>query len=848
MFFSARSRAFLIASYAFSVAACGGGGDSGGTTTQPGPAANVGVSSTAFTFVAIGASQAVSATVTDANGKSVSGSSLSWVSDNPAVAEVTASGNTATIFARKSGSATVRASSGNASASIGITVLGVKSVTMSSTSATVRVGTEQTLTADVTVDPGVSRSVTWNTSNSSVANVSVLGVVSAVAPGSATISATAVADAGISATADITVIAARGVSVTPATARIGTGNTQQLSGDVILDAGLPTTVTWTTSASGVATVSQQGLVTGVAVGTATITATSTADGTLAGTSLITVAPIVRLVAITAPASNTLFLGQTKTLIAIVTADAGLAQTVNWATSNSAVATVDANGLVSALAPGSADITATSTADITKSASITLAVASQPVSISLSQSSLNLTAGNAATVVATVAGDPGVSSAVTWSTSAPAIATVNNGLITGVVNGTAVITATSVADPTKSATVSVSVGARLASAWTSTGLSGPMIENIISTYVVSGTDVFTVNARGDIFHFDGTSWARTASGSSFGTTFQAVHGSSSTNVIAVGTGGKIVVWNGTSWQGASSGTGDDLLDVWVESPTSAFAVGNNGVAVRLVGSTWSTTSTGVPRERLNGVWAAGNNLWFAVGTNGTLLRFVNGAWSTMASPTSVNLRDVFGNANNDVYAVGEVGTVVWFNGGEWSLLESNGVSSDLYSVTGTNLGGTKIYIGGDRIALRVLNGVVDVVAVDPPYSVQFLSTSIDPSGNLWMGGERGLLLRYSAATWQTMNLAPDLIDVWTTGISNAWAVGEFGFIYRFNGSVWTRQTSSTLTRLNTVWGSSASEAFAGGDVGTIIHWNGSVWSTMTSPTSADILSMWGTSPTNVYATT
>ncbi|MEO7362720.1 MAG: hypothetical protein ABI120_20480, partial [Gemmatimonadaceae bacterium] len=130
----------------------------------------------------------------------------------------------------------------------------------------------------------------------------------------------------------------------------------------------------------------------------------------------------------------------------------------------------------------------------------------------------------------------------------------------------------------------------------------------------------------------------------------------------------------------------------------------------------------------------------------------------------------------------------------------------------------------------------------------LSTSIDPSGNLWMGGERGLLLRYSAATWQTMNLAPDLIDVWSTGINNAWAVGEFGFIYRFNGSVWTRQPSSTLTRLNTVWGSSASDAFAGGDVGTIIHWNGSVWSTMTSPTSADILSMWGTSSTNVYATT
>ncbi|MEO7999008.1 MAG: Ig-like domain-containing protein, partial [Gemmatimonadaceae bacterium] len=248
MFYSARSRAFLIASFAFSVAACGGGGDTGGTTTQPGPAANVGISSSSFTFVAIGASQAVSATVTDAGGKSVSGASVSWVSDNPAVAEVNASGSTATIIARKSGTATVRASSGNASANISITVLGVKSVTLSATTASLRVGTEQTLTADVAVDPGVSRSVNWTSSNSSVATVSALGVVSAIAPGTTTVTAAAVADAGMTATADVTVLPARGVSVTPTSASIGTGRTQQLTADVTLDAGLPTTVTWSSSA------------------------------------------------------------------------------------------------------------------------------------------------------------------------------------------------------------------------------------------------------------------------------------------------------------------------------------------------------------------------------------------------------------------------------------------------------------------------------------------------------------------------------------------------------------------------------------------------------------------------
>src|SRR5689334_10959899 len=101
MFKTVCSRAFLIATFAFSIAACGGGGDGGGTTTQPGPAANVGISSTAFTFVAIGASQAVSATVTDAKGTAISGASVSWSSDDASVADVQASGNTATIVARK---------------------------------------------------------------------------------------------------------------------------------------------------------------------------------------------------------------------------------------------------------------------------------------------------------------------------------------------------------------------------------------------------------------------------------------------------------------------------------------------------------------------------------------------------------------------------------------------------------------------------------------------------------------------------------------------------------------------------------------------------------------------------
>ena len=844
MFRSACIRALLISCVAFTVA-CSGGGD-GTTSTQPGPATAVAFSSSAFTFVAIGASQAVTASVNDAQGRAVTTAPLTWSSENSDVADVSGSGRSVTIVAKKSGSTNIRATSGGVAASISITVLGVKSVAISPTSAAIRVGAQQTLVADVASDPGVSRSVNWTSSNSSIATVNAQGIVAALSPGVTNIVAAAVADPGMTSTAQLTVLPARGVILSPGAANIATGATQQLIASVVVEDGQAITVTWASSTPANATVNQQGMVTGVALGSTTITATSTADQTLKGSALISVVPIVRNITVTTPTSP-LFLGQTQQLSATVTADAGLATTVNWSSSNTTVATVSASGVVTGVSAGSTSITAAAIADPTKSASVSLSVSSRPVSITLSASSIAIIAGNTSTLIATIDADPGVSKAVTWSSAASSIASVNNGVVTGIANGATIITATSVADPTKKATVSVSVGPRLATSWSATGLNGVMIENIVSTYAIGNNNAYAVNARGDVFHFDGASWVRTARGSTYGTVFTAVHGSGASSVFAVGTGGKIITWNGTTWQAMTSGTSNDLNDVWVESATSAFAVGSNGTAVRLTGTTWASTTT-TSTEKLNSVWASGNNVWIAVGTNGELLRFVNNVWLHSNSPTTVTLRDVFGTASNVVYAVGEVGTVLKWDGGSWTLVSSNGVSSDLYSITGSTLGGTKFYVGGDRIALQISNGIVDSNPVDVSYSVQFLSTAVDANGVLWMSGERGLMLRNSGSNWDTMNIAPDLIDVWATSVTNAWAVGEFGFIFRYNGAQWSRQTSPTLTRLNTVWGSGPNDAFAGGDGGLILHWDGNAWTTMTSPSSGDVLSLWGTSPQNVYAST
>jgi hypothetical protein len=119
------------------------------------------------------------------------------------------------------------------------------------------------------------------------------------------------------------------------------------------------TVAWTSSSQAIATVGSTGVVTGVAPGSATITAT--VEGKTGTAAVTVVVPPVATVTVTA-VSTTLQAGQT-TQASAVTRDASntvvTGRAVAWSTSNAAVATVSVTGVVTALTPGVATITATS---------------------------------------------------------------------------------------------------------------------------------------------------------------------------------------------------------------------------------------------------------------------------------------------------------------------------------------------------------------------------------------------------------------------------------------------------------------------------------------------------------
>src|SRR6266851_5093539 len=155
----------------------------------------------------------------------------------------------------------------------------VASVTVAPSPGTLPVGSTAQLTATTKDSAGnvlTGRAVTWASSNTVVATVSATGLVTGVAVGSATITATSEGKNGTAAVA-VTAppVPVASVTVAPATVLVGvtvqlTATTRDAGGNVLT--GRP--VTWATSNPAVTTVNSTGLATGVAAGQATITATS----------------------------------------------------------------------------------------------------------------------------------------------------------------------------------------------------------------------------------------------------------------------------------------------------------------------------------------------------------------------------------------------------------------------------------------------------------------------------------------------------------------------------------------------------------------------------------------------
>ena len=169
-------------------------------------------------------------------------------------------------------------------------VVSVTGVSVSQTTANIALGTKLELIPVVMPTNATNRSVSWTSSQPSVATVNSRGLVTAVAEGTTTITATT-QDGGKTASSVITVF---GVPVTGVTLRwsvpisyLGVGTKQQLIATVLPTNATNKSMSWDSDNTSVATVNSSGLVTAVAAGTAAITVT-TQDGRKTATVTATV--------------------------------------------------------------------------------------------------------------------------------------------------------------------------------------------------------------------------------------------------------------------------------------------------------------------------------------------------------------------------------------------------------------------------------------------------------------------------------------------------------------------------------------------------------------------------------
>lgn len=168
------------------------------------------------------------------------------------------------------------------------------------------------------------------------------------------------------------------IAVTSPSATILAGTTAQLTATGTFRNGASqnftsySTVAWTSGTPSAATVTTSGLVAGIGMGSSVITATARDGSGISGSTTLTVWSVTSVSV--APAAATLIPGGQLQLVATVTAGTGTPTTVTWSSSDISKASVSASGFVTAIVvtPGVA-ICATSTADVTEAACMTLTI-------------------------------------------------------------------------------------------------------------------------------------------------------------------------------------------------------------------------------------------------------------------------------------------------------------------------------------------------------------------------------------------------------------------------------------------------------------------------------------------
>lgn len=423
--------------------------------------------------VPLGLTQQFTATATYSNNTTMDVTSLvTWSVSDPFAAVSNAAGTRGMAYTLAQGTTVVTATLGSHTDTTNFTVTPavLNTVQVTPLTASLSKGSTQQFTAvgiysdNTNVD--ITASVTWASTDALIASVSnaagTKGLVTAVNSNAApvTVSATLSGITGTS-TVTVTAVSLSHISVTPSGTSVALGNNLQMTAIGIYSdyttQDITDLVTWGSSATAVATVSNaagtKGLVTSLAEGTANITATYSGR---TGTAGITVNPAsLNSIVLNPIIVNSLPVGSTRQFLATGYYSDGTSLDVTsaatWTSSSTTRATVSnvagSKGMVTAISVGTTNITAAIGSVTSANAPVTVTAATLDV-INITPAAPTAVEGTTAQFTATGVYSDGssadITSSVTWISDAPSVASISNaagtkGLATAITNNATPVT-------------------------------------------------------------------------------------------------------------------------------------------------------------------------------------------------------------------------------------------------------------------------------------------------------------------------------------------------------------------------------------------------------------------------
>ena len=606
----------LSALTCIALSACGGGGSGGGDRDAQPVLTSLSVSPAELTLEALGATAQLEATARDQNGNALS-ALLTWGSSDTVVVTVDADG---VVTALNNGTATVTVRSGGVSASATVAVeQAPASVTVSSDEVVLTaLGATEQLQANVfdANDRAMAAEVAWASSDAAVASVDEDGAISALANGTATVTATV---GSVSASVTVTVAqAVSSIDLAPETVTLAAIDQRAQFAATALDANghpVDTDIAYTSSEPMVAEIGETGVVIARRNGSSTITASA---GAVSATATVTVMQMLDRVTV-AP-DDILFsaIGESAR-VQVLALDANgypMNLAVSLSSSDPAVASVDAAGLVTAQANGTATVTATIGM---LSDSVIVTVNQQVVSVSVAPTDTPTLDALGATVqlqaIAQDANGHTVSVELDWTSSDPTVAWVDaSGLVTAQANGTTSVTATT---GTLADSVAVTVDQQVAGVSIAPPDSDPL--DAIGVTVQLQAAAQDANGHTVSVEFD---WA-----------------SSDPAIATVNANGLVTAHtNGTTTVTATAGTLSDSVALTVDQQVTSVSIAPpDSDSLHAIGATVQLKATA---QDANGhtvnvefVWASSDPAIAAVDANGLVTAQANGIANVTATATA-----------------------------------------------------------------------------------------------------------------------------------------------------------------------------------------------------------------------